>query len=109
MVKFEFALSDVDASNLVAALVLWRERRFSFGDLKMSEKQPDALRLATILGNEFDTYTDTWSAEEAAAELRRLHYMNSDLMKALRDIYYGSNDVGAVACAAAAITKAKEE
>lgn len=35
--------------------------------------QPEALRLAGILGNEFDTYTDTWSAKEAAAELRRLH------------------------------------
>ena len=39
----------------------------------MSTEQPDALRLATILGNEFDTYTDTWSAKEAAAELRRQH------------------------------------
>ena len=69
---------------------------------QQAQREAEALRLATILDNEFDTYTDTWSAEEAAAELRRLHYMNSDLMKALRDIYYGSNDVGAVACAAAA-------
>ena len=50
----------------------------------MSEKQPDALRLATILGNEFDTYTDTWSAKEAAAELRRLHGVNADLLNAAK-------------------------
>ena len=93
----------------VAALVLWRERRFSFGDLKMSEKQPDALRLATILGNEFDTYTDTWSAKEAAAELRRLHGVNFELLETLRNISEFSTDAGAIACARAAIAYATGE
>ena len=50
----------------------------------MNEKQPEALRLAAILGNEFDTYTDTWSAKEAAGELRRLHEVNVELMDALQ-------------------------
>lgn len=45
----------------------------------MESKQPEALRLAAILGNEFDTYTDTWSAKEAAAELHRLHSENTAL------------------------------
>ena len=35
--------------------------------------QPEALRLAGILSNDYDTYTDTWSALDAAAELLRLH------------------------------------
>lgn len=73
----------------------------------MIDKQPDALRLANILSNDFDTYTDMQSAEEASEELRRLHYINATLLQALRDIYEASNDVGAVACAADAITKAK--
>lgn len=83
----------------------------------MSEKQPDALRLATVLGNDFDTYTDTWSAKEAAAELRRLHEVNSDmwrlrsvnddLMDALRKIAKHSTDEAAAYCANAAINKAK--
>lgn len=45
----------------------------------MESKQPEALRLAAILGNEFDTYTATWSAKEAAAELHRLHSENTAL------------------------------
>lgn len=49
----------------------------------MNEKQPEALRLAAILCNEFDTYTDTWSAKEAAGELRRLHEVNVELLEAL--------------------------
>lgn len=50
----------------------------------MNEKQPEALRLAAILGNEFDTYTDTWSAKEAAGELLRLHEVNVELLGALK-------------------------
>ena len=75
----------------------------------MSEKQPDALRLATILGNEFDTYTDTWSAKEAAAELRRLHGVNFELLETLRNISEFSTDAGAIACARAAIAYATGE
>lgn len=39
----------------------------------MSEKQPEALRLAGILSNDYDTYYDQHSAPDAAAELCRLH------------------------------------
>ena len=40
----------------------------------MNDQQPEALRLAGILGNHY-FYSDT---NEAAAELRRLHAENSD-------------------------------
>lgn len=61
----------------------------------MSDKQPNALRLANILCNDFDTYTDTWSAKEASEELRRLHNLNEELfdtlVKAREDINYMLN------------------
>lgn len=61
----------------------------------MSDKQPNALRLANILCNDFDTYTDTWSAKEASEELSRLHNLNEELfdtlVKAREDINYMLN------------------
>lgn len=86
----------------------------------MNEKKSDALRLATVLGNDFDTYTDTWSAKEAAAELRRLHEVNADLLNAAKlFIKYDSNQddgVGmmiayndAIEATKAAVTKATGE
>lgn len=61
----------------------------------MSDKQPNALRLANILCNDFDTYTDTWSAKEASEELHRLHNLNEELfdtlVKAREDINYMLN------------------
>ena len=45
----------------------------------MKSKQPEALRLAGILSNDYDTYYDQHSAPDAAAELRRLHAENTAL------------------------------
>ena len=42
-------------------------------------KQPDALRLADVLANHLGGNT----ANEAAAELRRLHEVNTELLAAL--------------------------
>lgn len=45
----------------------------------MTDKQPDALRLADAID-----YPDVSLGIEAAAELRRLHTQNVDLLEALR-------------------------
>lgn len=72
----------------------------------MSDKQPMAIYLAHWL-----QHGQTGAVEDghvaASNELIRLHYINATLLQALRDIYEASNDVGAVACAAGAITKTK--
>ena len=50
----------------------------------MADQQPEALRLAQIL-----TGPDglaSWHLEDAAAELRRLHSVNAQLLEALNDI-----------------------
>jgi hypothetical protein len=55
----------------------------------MTDKQPEALRLA----DEFDTeWKNVERCVEAAAELRRLHEVNAELVKALRILvdYYAS-------------------
>ena len=44
-------------------------------------KQPEALRLADILATHYNIYCDT---VEAAAELRRLHAQNAQILEALR-------------------------
>jgi hypothetical protein len=43
--------------------------------------QPEALRLANLIDHGNDS---SWIEREAAAELRRLHAMNGDLLEALR-------------------------
>ena len=47
----------------------------------MTDKQPEALRLADILATHYDIYCD---AAEAAAELRRLHAQNAKILEALQ-------------------------
>lgn len=70
----------------------------------MSDKQPLAIYLANWL-----QHGQMGAVEEghvaASNELIRLHNLNKKLLQALRDIYEASNDVGAVSCAADAITK----
>ena len=58
-------------------------------------KQPEALRLADALENDLDQYdglslpkSSQSIADKAAAELRRLHAVNGELRKALRDIEF---------------------
>lgn len=49
----------------------------------MSEQQSEALRLATML----NTQTVSWPlACDAAAELRRLHAVNAELLEALQTV-----------------------
>ncbi len=69
----------------------------------MSAK-PEALRLADELDKTLDFQNRAWSA---AKELRRLHEVNQELLKALGDIEEHSHDLDAVDCAQAAIAKAK--
>ena len=55
----------------------------------MIEKQPEALRLATALTEHVEYYGDEFSEEKgclAAAELRRLHEVNQELLEALLDL-----------------------
>lgn len=47
----------------------------------MTDKQPEALRLADELDKTLDFQTRAWSA---AKELRRLHEVNTELVEALR-------------------------
>lgn len=48
----------------------------------MIEKQPEALRLAEIL----DSFHEADEVQPMAAELRRLHAVNAELLKELRNI-----------------------
>lgn len=48
----------------------------------MTDKQPEALRLAKILE---EGWTNTYG-RQAAAELRRLHEVNAELVEVLREI-----------------------
>ena len=48
--------------------------------------QPEALRLAAALEN---LYSKTVASQQAAAELRRLHAVNIELLEALNNISYG--------------------
>lgn len=64
----------------------------------MSDKQPDAVGYAICL--------EARGFIAEAKEFRRISDVNTKLLQALRDIYNGSNDTGAVACAAEAISKA---
>jgi len=52
------------------------------------DKQPEALRLANAIESRTCTYGDI---DEAAAELRRLHEVNTELVEALRKIRMGGD------------------
>ena len=54
-----------------------------FGEPVMTDKQPEALRLADWLESE-DMPTESASCADAAAELRRLHEVNAELVEALK-------------------------
>ena len=47
------------------------------------DTQPEALRLADLLTT--DAYWSPMLGEQAAAELRRLHEVNQELLEALKD------------------------
>ena len=72
----------------------------------MTTQQPEALRLADYLTgrNRLDLTCD-----EAAAELRRLHESNTELVKALEEMLDGEGSSFRVLCeqARAAINKAE--
>ena len=69
--------------------------------------QPEALRLADALGK----YRTPPEATQAAAELRRLHESNLELVAALKEILDGEDQSFRVLCeqARAAIAKAEGE
>lgn len=77
-------------------------------------KQPEALRLADESDNdEWIAGTNQWR-EEAAAELRRLHEVNAELMEALQalidmDVSYQRGDKVEQAVEAAKAVLAKAE
>ena len=67
-------------------------------------KQPEALRLADALENDLDQYdglslpkSSQSIADKAAAELRRIHAVNGELLEALESIA-GMYDYEASAC-----------
>ena len=66
--------------------------------------QPEALRLAEDL----DAYHTAPHHKQAAAELRRLHSVNAELLKSLQDISTAKNRKRMSEIASAAITKAQE-
>ena len=77
----------------------------------MTDKQPEALRLAALL----DTRISLWDCE-AAAELRRLHEVNAELVEALQRVvrFLEVEDArlanfGEVEAARAALAKAQGE
>lgn len=72
--------------------------------------QPEALRLADALQSDFDP---DWMLNEGydtiAAELRRLHEVNQELLEALKDVMYWDNGKPEWDVARAAIAKATGE
>jgi hypothetical protein len=69
--------------------------------------QPEALRLANLIDHGNDS---SWIEREAAAELRRLHAVNQELLESLKDLTTAQdlNAYGmALHNARAAIAKAK--
>ena len=70
----------------------------------MTDKQPEALRLADLL----DKRISMWDCE-AAAELRRLHEVNAELVEALGTVIRGvPNTWDGVQKAKIVLDKAKE-
>ena len=55
----------------------------------MTDKQPEALRLADAIDERKCTYGDV---DAAADELRRLHEVNAELVEALRAVIRGVPD-----------------
>jgi hypothetical protein len=70
----------------------------------MSTQQPEALRLADEL--EQGTYLLSVERDVTAAELRRLHSVNAELLEALREISTAENRRRMAEIARAAIAKA---
>jgi hypothetical protein len=64
--------------------------------------QPTALRLANLIDHGNDS---SWIEREAAAELRRLHAVNAELLGALNNIEVSTHDAMTAALARAAIDK----
>jgi len=76
----------------------------------MTEKQPDALRLADALGIPHWTGLPIALHIEAAAELRRLHEVNAELVEALSVVIRGVPDTWeGVQKAKVVIDKSKEK
>jgi molybdopterin-biosynthesis enzyme MoeA-like protein len=74
----------------------------------MSTQQPEALRLADAL-NMSAPFVDDHINHAAAAELRRLHSVNAELLKELREISTAENRRRMAEIANAAIAKANGE
>ena len=78
-------------------------------------KQPEALRLADALEELDVQFSQTGLCGEAAAELRRLHALNQELLEALKDMLDNHEDActgygeGAADKARVAIAKATGE
>jgi hypothetical protein len=60
---------------------LWRKRQLNIGK-KMTDKQPEALKLADLL--DYAVGIEGYVRDEAAAELRRLHEVNAELVEAIK-------------------------
>ena len=73
--------------------------------------QPEALRLADKMSSYSLSSGYAWHCHKAAAELRRLHESNTELVKALEEMLDGEGSSFRVLCeqARAAIAKAKGE
>lgn len=52
----------------------------------MTNKQPEALRLADVWDGYLPAYHYGQIADDTAAELRRLHALNAELVEALRKV-----------------------
>ena len=72
----------------------------------MTDKQPEALRLANALEWPF---SGPAPLKEAAAELRRLHALNQELLEALKEIEWSNNERWRTDRARAAIAKHGEQ
>ena len=68
--------------------------------------QPEALRLAYLLEVSSDNPTLINVDKRCAAELRRLHEVNQELLEALKDVMYWDNGKPEWDVARAAIAKA---
>ena len=66
------------------------------------DTQPEALRLADLIRSRYGNDIN----DEAAAELRRLHEVNQELLEALKDVMYWDNGKPEWDVARAAIAKA---
>ena len=72
-------------------------------------QQPEALRLADKMSSYSLSSGYAWHCHKAAAELRRLHESNTELVKALEEMLDGEGSSFRVLCeqARAAINKAE--